>query len=682
MYRPRSPTSISSLEKMFLRRDATFVEDFLDLWTLQNIIALGKVNKRLHQICQLYARMRWNMMDLLGHYFSNPHRFMYMLQEEQHVLFGPAIYSFFDRRPFQHWPMDVCIHVGSMEQFIHWLKDEGFDYVDGPPGVASFETAILGELIRTPDVKMKSTGERNSSEEDRAAWGPYIFGKDTPHAIRIKIYVVRCEPYRHILSLRATGLMNYVARGYVVSLFPKSTFILKRSFISRQDDARHSFQFHNEHFWLEYSKGTFNVETIGLTHKPYENVEIGRRFVGDAQCWIIPIRLSEEDEFVYEEEGPSFEVLDWTSATTRTDSFLRIGEPEIWSLYAMQPPYSKIETVLLKGDVPLIIFLFDKWEPREIYSLGKANKCLYSIVRYYTLERWNVEAFIGRFTQRPFAMLDLLAEGDGIIFGPAVTKFFDRSLRRPSTIDICIHGKLLEKILSLLEREGYTYGGWNKKTINLEHYLWSKYAQTPTYDLRSSGERNHSESHRSAWGPYEFTRSTKDESRRINLHVVRCDPYRHILSMHSTGLMNIIGWNRAISLFPSSTFIYRRSFISAQDAIPAKQHHSDYKLWFDNYAASSGISIVGLTHKLFDHAETGQRFIGDQYCWIIPCTSEKECQAVQRKLNNLGGLSFEVLDWRSGTTRAESYLRIGEPRIWRFLNILSDNGTGVADGAN
>ena len=86
--------------------------------------------------------------------------------------------------------------------------------------------------------------------------------------------------------------MNYVARGYVVSLFPKSTFILKRSFISRQDDARHSFQFHNEHFWLEYSKGTFNVETIGLTHKPYENVEIGRRFVGDAQCWIIPIRLS------------------------------------------------------------------------------------------------------------------------------------------------------------------------------------------------------------------------------------------------------------------------------------------------------------------------------------------------------------------------------------------------------
>ncbi|PPQ97070.1 hypothetical protein CVT26_001252 [Gymnopilus dilepis] len=658
----RNASRVSFMESMFLRRDSKFIIDFFDSWTLQDIIALGKVNRMCHRIVELYARMKWNLQELITYYFSNPQQVMYMLEEEEHVLFGPAIFSFFDRRPFQSWPIDICIRVDSMGKFIPWLKREGYTYVDGPPGIASFETGVLGELMQTPDIKLKSTGDRNSSEEDRAAWGPYIFAKDATQAIRIKVYVVRCEPYRHILSLRATGMMNYVKNGYAVSLFPRSTFIHRRSFISRQDDIRLSFQARNEHFWLELNKGIFHVETIGLTHKPYGNVEIGRRYVGDADSWIISAYVSDEAEYPCQEEGPSFEVLDWTSATTRVDSFLRIGEPEIWSF----------ELVLLKGDVSLILTFFDNCEPREVFALSSANKRLHSIVRFYARRKWSIKAFIGGFVRHPLSMLELLNDGDGIIFGPAVTKFFDRTLTRPSTIDICVHGRLLEQLLSLLEEEGYSYAGWDRRTINLEHYLWSKYAGTPTYDLRSSGERNHDEAHRSAWGPYEFARYSSEGTNRIKLHVVRCEPYRHILSLHSTGLMNMISWNRAISLFPISTFVYRRSFISAQDAIPAKQHTSDYKIWFDKYAASYNIDIIGFTHKVYNNVETGQRFVGDHFCWIIPYPTDDEYQNMHQQFKEFNGLSFEAIDWRSGATRPESYLRIGEPRIWSRWGELRD----------
>ena len=34
----------------------------------------------------------------------------------------------------------------------------------------------------------------------------------------------------------------------------------------------------------------------------------------------------------------------------------------------------------------------------------------------------------------------------------------------------------------------------------------------------------------------------------------------------------------------------------------------------------------------------------------------------------MDGPSFEVLDYISGTTRADSYMRIGEPELWRWVD--------------
>ncbi|PPQ76657.1 hypothetical protein CVT26_013947 [Gymnopilus dilepis] len=689
------------MERMFLTRDSKFIILFFDNWALQDIISLGKVNRRCHQ---------------------NPQHLMYMLSEEQHVLFGPAIFSFFDRRPFQAWPIDICIHVDSMGRFMTWLKKERFIYADGPSGIASFETAVLGELIRTPDVKLKSTGDRNSAEADRAAWGPYIFAKDASQLCRIKVYVVRCEPYRHVMSLRANwkvhkascrqnragaGVLgwenaamkfnndygNYAGTYAIGTVFRLSGTVgfeipshrkwkdiwhayvcIVELQLVREEDQRGNITFKSRFLGAYPAK----VEDY-LHHRRLKNY---RKSV-DSLDWPVGVLLVS----VLEPNGPFVNIVTAVRPLSKDDlvppavfianmskvyCLLRIlaiskgshlTQPQ--SPSSMQPLCSNFELILLKGDVSLILYLFDSWGPREIFTLSATNRRLYSIVRLYTRTRWNVKALIGRFTQHPSALLKLLNEGDGIIFGPAVTKFFDRTLNHPSIIDICLHGRLLENLLTFLEEEGYSYAGWNKRAINLEHYLWSKYAGTPTHELVSSGERNHDEAHRSAWGPYEFSRHAREETRRINLHIVRCEPYRHLLSMHSTGLMNMIAWNRAIALFPTSTFIYRRSFVSAQDSVPAKQHNSDYKIWFDSYATTRKINIVGLTHKVYNHVEIGQRFVGDHHCWIIPFFKDDETPSIRRKAEGLDGLAFEALDWRSGSTRTDSYLRLGEPRIWR-----------------
>ncbi|PPQ85485.1 hypothetical protein CVT26_015256 [Gymnopilus dilepis] len=283
---------------------------------------------------------------------------------------------------------------------------------------------------------------------------------------------------------------------------------------------------------------------------------------------------------------------------------------------------SILELTLLKGDVSLIISFFDQWEPREIFLIGSVNKRLLNIVRCYVHKRWNIEGFVGTSFPKPSTLLNLLDKEGGVIFGPAVFRFFDRTLTCPTSLDICIHGRTLRKLLHLMNEEGYKLVGHKGRTSTPEHDILEKYSRMHAYDLRSSGERNQSEAHRAAWGPYEFTKDSQNKYGRIRLHIVRCEPYRHILSFYSTGLMNMIAWKQAISLFPKSTFAYRRSFVSAQDALIAKQNYSQYKTWFDDYAKTVGIRIIGLTHRRYSHVETGTRFVSDDACWIIPMHTE------------------------------------------------------------
>ena len=41
------------------------------------------------------------------------------------------------------------------------------------------------------------------------------------------------------------------------------------------------------------------------------------------------------------------------------------------------------------------------------------------------------------------------------------------------------------------------------------------------------------------------------------------------------------------------------------------------------------------------------------------------CSVPMEQTDPFKGPAFDVMDWRSGTTRADSYIRIAEPKSWR-----------------
>jgi len=82
-------------------------------------------------------------------------------------------------------------------------------------------------------------------------------------------------------------------------------------------------------------------------------------------------------------------------------------------------------------------------------------------------------------------------------------------------------------------------------------------------------------------------------------------------------MMNFISSSHAVSLFPRTAFVLRRSMVARQDVVLSDLHEEGFKKWFDNYANLNGIRQIGLTHAVYPGCELGDRFVGDSLSWVM-----------------------------------------------------------------
>ncbi|PPQ66502.1 LOW QUALITY PROTEIN: hypothetical protein CVT26_011190 [Gymnopilus dilepis] len=356
--------SISPLERMLLGPFVSSVTTLLDHMLTKELHVLSKLNKRMRLIVQFYVQRKWSAVDFLHSFFHDPHHFLDFMKNHNVILFGAPVFQFFDRtwNDASH-PLELCLHVESLQNLVDAMEYQHYEFRQETTGGASLEATIQQELQRTKVHKLKSSGERNSSELDRSPWGPYLFTQgDTK---RLRIHIVRCDPYRHIFTFYSSALMNFICWNCAVSLFPRSTFIKRRTFVTRQEDLEWRSSPHGYHSWFEGYAKKHGIKTIGLTLWEYSEVETGQRFeISFAGSY--PSRNRVNSEFIYRgstltiypgptdetltSNGPSFEVLDFKSGVTRTDSYLRIGEPKLWRFVyvsillsqAEQPPSQRV----------------------------------------------------------------------------------------------------------------------------------------------------------------------------------------------------------------------------------------------------------------------------------------------------------------------------------------------------
>ncbi|KAJ7829049.1 hypothetical protein B0H13DRAFT_1916684 [Mycena leptocephala] len=320
---------------------------------------------------------------------------------------------------------------------------------------------------------------------------------------------------------------------------------------------------------------------------------------------------------------------------------------------------SILETTLARGGFRFLELFFRTWDPPAIFILGRLNYRLRSIVHFYCITVWSVTRFFEHWFFSPASSLRILQSAPAIVCGAAVLQFFDRAPLADACLEICVDFEGFSAIGRYLMGQFYEFrpaGG----RANFDLAVLFEAAHFPESSLKVTGERSTTQDqHRSR--SFKFVKTTYNSGRGVA-------PHPRVVIVHLVrslaAFMNFISGTHAVSTFPYSTFLRRLSFVSCQEMVPGLDvPMTELETWLQKYGRThQPIKLIGLSDTFFSARELGRRTIGDERCWTIPCTGSADPLELRESLS---GPAFDVLSWKLGVTRHGSYLRVGEPFVWR-----------------
>ena len=308
--------------------------------------------------------------------------------------------------------------------------------------------------------------------------------------------------------------------------------------------------------------------------------------------------------------------------------------------HACSAPYSGLEVFLILHFDDFGRQVFDYLDTRSILRLEKVNTRVRSIVHFYKSCMWQSVQLWMRYWSRSSLVRDLLESQKAVLFGAGVVHFLGRRKDPVPPLDICIRRTSVGQLDGLMLLEDYVFqtkdGGGKCIFSSLRHYD-REYAVT---SLKTGRQRPF---RRVAIFEYirrtiaSRLRDTFEFTSRVNVHVVNEDPPEYIMGMALgefqsynekplclsclAGSMNFMTYSHAVSVFPLATFVQNRllsrkpAFRYSRQEIVWLQREEETLMKYEN-TDETDVSDI-------DFQEGGERYIGDNSCWILPLNDSK-----------------------------------------------------------
>jgi hypothetical protein len=201
--------SVSKLELVLAtctQNDGIFLNTFFFHWPVQSILRLARTSLLLYAVTKSYVSNAWNVSKFLRFWFKNPRIMLKALDCGQALLYGDNVLRYFHRaRPSVSGPLDLCVMLSHVTSILRPLAKEKYEFYQTKPGCATTFARALHLSITCGNSSRSTAGERSTRTIDHA---PYVFYfQKLVHASdggtmkrTIRVNVVRCEPYRHVLA--------------------------------------------------------------------------------------------------------------------------------------------------------------------------------------------------------------------------------------------------------------------------------------------------------------------------------------------------------------------------------------------------------------------------------------------------------------------------------------------------
>ena len=201
--------------------------------------------------------------------------------------------------------------------------------------------------------------------------------------------------------------------------------------------------------------------------------------------------------------------------------------------------YSLIEQfILMDFEATVLENILRLCDPVSIIRLRRTCRVLNGALEVYCAETWDAKRFLASRFSTVEALFRVMSETNSIIYGPEVLSFLDRSAAKQTPLDLCVRYEWVATLVKFLKTQNYTFSGID----NTKYLLWIEglaveTRKIPKEKVRSSGERNSSQTDLDSIALQFIRRSARSRQQSkvsLNVHVVRCDPYRHVLATYGS----------------------------------------------------------------------------------------------------------------------------------------------------
>ncbi|KII93841.1 hypothetical protein PLICRDRAFT_26895 [Plicaturopsis crispa FD-325 SS-3] len=203
---------------------------------------------------------------------------------------------------------------------------------------------------------------------------------------------------------------------------------------------------------------------------------------------------------------------------------------------------------------------FHHWPPDAILRFGRVSRRTRYITLWVRRKFWNIETLLTPWVRSPTGLLREMLISDAVIGGLVALQFFDRVVDERAVLDIYSSEMGIRGLGQYLIRDGYRFLGVMPDSTfdaSVERMLWEPTIRSEMNSVRDSAITAY---------PFSFSKiasyhhpNSLPRFQKVRLMLVCGSPIKFVTQTNSTAMMNCLLGDRAISLYPRTTFMDRVS---------------------------------------------------------------------------------------------------------------------------
>ncbi|KAJ7476315.1 hypothetical protein B0H11DRAFT_1917533 [Mycena galericulata] len=297
---------LSFLEKTLLVMDDNLLAYLFSFWDPHDILKFSRSSSVIQGILQQYRQLVWDPDTYFQPWFREPTAlFRSTLRETGAIVSGSQILQFFDRIKYLNSDLDIFLRIGGVLQMARWLVRQGYHLTPEQPDYETFHRNVIRVSCRI----LTSTVNQDTGIRAVYNYQRFVASATVIYYQKIQLIAVDIDPVHHVLydfhsskwlsamsqriSTITAAVMNYMTSDQVVSVFPRSTFILRKSYISKTRNEKRQ----RTDVW----KSKYEERGFRMIHRrsrgQHNDLRQGKRTSTDCHSWIMKLkaqRLREE----------------------------------------------------------------------------------------------------------------------------------------------------------------------------------------------------------------------------------------------------------------------------------------------------------------------------------------------------------------------------------------------------